>query len=114
MLYNLDQHLQLAGPKLLVSPPLKHVACWTIPSFARDFPIQIQTSSLVSGISQPAMVYQDFPHISPIISYEVASPSPFLAVYIPFHHHLVCGFNPSKRILVSWDDYSQYMEKYKS
>jgi hypothetical protein len=25
-------------------------------------------------------------------------------------HHLVGGFNPSEKILVSWDDYSQYME----
>ena len=26
---------------------------------------------------------------------------------------LVGGFNPSEKILVSWDDYSQYMEKQK-
>jgi hypothetical protein len=26
---------------------------------------------------------------------------------------LVGGFNPSEKILVSWDDYSQYMEKSK-
>jgi hypothetical protein len=29
----------------------------------------------------------------------------------PLIAKLVGGFNPSGKILVSWDDYSQYMEK---
>ena len=35
-------------------------------------------------------------------------------VYLPLQpkkEHLVGGFNPSEKKLVSWDDYSQYMEK---
>ena len=30
---------------------------------------------------------------------------------IPLKAHLVGGLNPSEKILVNWDDYSQYMGK---
>ena len=34
-----------------------------------------------------------------------------LQIQIPIKELLFGGFNPSENILVSWDNYSQYMEK---
>ena len=35
-----------------------------------------------------------------------------IPIYVDkYHGILVGGFNPSEKILVSWDDYSQYMQK---
>ena len=35
-------------------------------------------------------------------------------MYIYIYKYLVGGFNPSEKILVSWDDYSQYTEQIKN
>ena len=34
-----------------------------------------------------------------------------IIIIIIFIYTLVGGFNPSEKISVNWDDYSQYMEK---
>ena len=33
------------------------------------------------------------------------------SIIILSYHYLVGGFNPSEKILVSWDDYSRFMQK---
>ena len=54
--------------------------------------------------------------INPRISMAIFNSKLFVyqRVYLPLQpkkEHLVGGFNPSEKKLVSWDDYSQYMEK---
>jgi len=65
-----------------------------MPMYYRDFPVG-------RGGFPDGEIYQEYPKLRMHIT----------VFYLLEIHYLVGGFKPFWKILVSWDDYSQYMEK---